>query len=363
MVNGVRVSDYRAIPFIKMAAFDVANTLMTMLAGEDESAVIGNWVLARSMGVIDGKDYKTAGKVERIKTGPVGKVLGEGFIPIFPCIGWSSLGKPYNLLSDELALFLSIQLGAAKLFYITAEEGLKGDEFTLPEGVSLSREGRVSHLDLQKAKEFLSLNEVKEGGSRRIIELIGYGVKACRSGVNRVHIVDGRMEGVILVELFSNLGYGTMIYSNQYDMIRYMELNDIPDVLRIMEPFIAKGILISRTADTLKEEYRDFVVYEVDGSIHACGALHVYPEGWGEIAGVAVDENFDHLGIGQKIVRYLLDKAREKGLRKVFLLTTQTGDWFERLGFVEGDVSALPSGRRKAFSPARGSRIYISKLD
>ena len=51
--NGVRISSPESMPLIKMAAFDVSNTIMTSLSGEKKSAVIGNWVKARGMGVID----------------------------------------------------------------------------------------------------------------------------------------------------------------------------------------------------------------------------------------------------------------------------------------------------------------------
>src|SRR5678816_4632219 len=66
---------------------------------------------------------------------------------------------------------------------------------------------------------------------------------ACRKGTERAHVVDGRMEGAILREIFSNLGVGTMVYGNDYESIRQMKGEDIGDVLRLMQPLMQEGIL------------------------------------------------------------------------------------------------------------------------
>jgi len=109
-----------------------------------------------------------------------------------------------------------------------------------------------------------------------------------------VHILDGRIDGVLLKEIFSNLGSGTMVYSNRYSGIRPMRQNDISEVLRVIKPFVQQGILIPRSEETLAETYGDYIVFEVDGAIHATAALHRYSGegeaaagGCGEIAAIA----------------------------------------------------------------------------
>jgi amino-acid N-acetyltransferase len=178
-----------------------------------------------------------------------------------------------------------------------------------------------------------------------------------------VHILDGRDEGVILREIFSNLGSGTMVYSNRYGGIRPMKVSDVSDVLRIMQPFVERGILLPRSEAHLKEALADFIVYEVDDSVHACAALHAFPERVGEIAGIAVDEHYLHLGVGPKLVDYLCEQARRAGLSRVFALTTQTGDWFQKLGFEETGPEALPEKKRRAYDLQRRSRIFSRPID
>jgi amino-acid N-acetyltransferase len=153
-----------------------------------------------------------------------------------------------------------------------------------------------------------------------------------------------------------------MVYSNRYGGIRPMRPGDISDVLRIMRPFVERGVLLSRSEAQLEETLQDFIVFEVDDSVHACAALHGFPEGVAEIAGIAVDEHFTHLGVGPKLVDFLIDRARGTGLSAVFALTTQTADWFQKLGFVETDPSALPEKKRTTYNLQRKSRIFFKDL-
>ncbi len=141
-----------------------------------------------------------------------------------------------------------------------------------------------------------------------------------------------------------------------------MTTNDVSDVLRIMQPFVERGILVPRGEAQLEEALAEFIVFEVDDSVHACAALHEYAEGTGEIAGIAVDEQYNHLGVGPKIVDFLCERAQKKGLESVFALTTQTADWFEKLGFQEADVSALPEKKRLTYDLKRRSRIFVKRL-
>ena len=191
-VDGVRISTPEAIPFIKMAAFDVSNRIMTLLTANGANAVVGNWVRARSMGVIKGIDYGSTGVVERIDTPLVNKILDEGLIPILPCIGWNAVGTPYNISSSELARVASSQLKAEKLFLLIPEVSILASSFTIPEGLGIAPEGRISRFDIQSADAFLAAN--LSAGDRRLdyLRLAG---DTCRAGVPRVHIVDGRVEG------------------------------------------------------------------------------------------------------------------------------------------------------------------------
>jgi amino-acid N-acetyltransferase len=357
-IKGTRVTSEEAIPFIKMAAFDVSNRVMTMFSANGITSVIGNWVRARGIGVIDGVDYQSAGVVESVRVDTVRRLLDDGVVPIFPCIGWSSVGTPYNISSNELAVVVSLTLGAEKLYFLTPREPFMAAGYTVPDTVPVAPGGRLANFSLADLDEFFTANP----GHDTEFELLRSARRACSGGVQRTHVLDARDEGAVLRETFSNLGSGTMVYSNRYGGIRPMTTKDIPDVLSIMQPFIERGILLPRTEDQLEKTYQDYIVFEVDDSVHACAALHEFPGGMAEIAGIAVDEHFDHLGVGPKLVDYLCERARKKGLEAVFALTTQTGDWFEKMGFTEADPSGLPEKKRAAYDLQRKSRVFVKTV-
>ena len=358
--NNKRITSEDAMPLIKMAAFDVSNTVMTSLAADHLTAVIGNWVRARGIGIIDGKDFGTAGQIDKLQTDAIRTVLSNGFIPIFPCIGWSAAGKPYNISSISLAEQIAEHLQADKLFFVMPDAEINKSHFTITEGIGISDEGEVPALNLDELAVFLSAN--KNNKNTKILSLLELAKQACASGVSRVHIVNGSLDGALPCEIFSDLGSGTMIYSKNYGGLRAMTQEDIPAVLSLMRPFVQRGNLIERTDKQLSENISDYVVYEFDGGIRACAALHIYDKKQAEIAAVAVDESCANIGIGPKLIEFLIDKARKEKLESVFILTTQASDWFEKLGFIADDISTLPKKRLEIWSPKRASRLFRLKI-
>ena len=356
--ENIRVTTQDAMPLIKMAAFDVSNTVMTSLAANNITAVIGNWVRARGKGVLNGFDYGTAGEIDKLETEAILTVLNDGFIPIFPCIGWNAAGHPYNISSMLLAKQVAMNLKADKLFFMMFNEEIKAQNYAIPEGFSLSDTGNIPAMDLEEVDRFVEEN-VSAGSE--IKNLMKAAQEACRAGVTRVHILNGNKDGVLPCEIFSGLGSGTMIYTGGYGKVRPMNQTDIPSVLSIMRPFIETGKLLPRSEEQLSANLSDYVVFELDGGIHACASLHFYEDGQAEIAAVAVDENYAHMGIGPKLMDNLIEQASQAEASSIFIMTTQTADWFEKLGFVEDTVDSIPEERRVIWNRARNSKVYRLK--
>lgn len=344
--NNCRVTTEEAMPLIKMAAFDVSNTVMTSLAANNITATIGNWVRSRAKGIVNGFDYGTAGEIDKLQIDAIKSVLDNGFIPIFPCIGWNSVGHPYNISSVTLAQQVAIELKADKLFFLMED----ADNIVINNQI-------VPAMNLDEVDDFLRAfdSSVLTTSTTNLLKL---SKEACQKGVVRSHIVDAKLDGVLLSEIFSNLGSGTMIYTSNYGKIRQMEQTDIPAVLSLIRPFVESGKLLPRSEEQLSKNCSDYVVYEIDGAIHACAALHVYEENQAEIAAVAVDEHYAHMGIGPKIISYLIEKAKALKTESVFILTTQAADWFEKLGFTPDTVDSLPAVRKAMWNPERNSKVY-----
>lgn len=374
--NGVRITTPDAMPLIKNAAFDAANIVMTSLAGENLTAVIGNWVRARGKGVLSGVDYGTAGEIDKLDDETIKTVLNDGFIPIFPCIGWSLNGKPYNISSTLLASQIATHIHADKLFFLLPNAEISRKTFAIPEEIGLSSDGSVPAMNIEELYSFIKANsdeqnqknqnhqnsEIENHNKSTIISMLELAKKSVLDGVTRVHILNGSLEGTLPCEIFSDFGSGTMIYSSNYGKIRAMRREDISGVLSVMRPFIKKEILLPRTEKQLEAEYNNYVVYELDGAVRACAALLIYDRNQAEIAAVAVDETCSHIGVGPKIIQYLIEKAKSIDLKSVFIMTTQTADWFEKQGFVPDDISTLPEERRKLWNPKRGSKLFRLKL-
>jgi len=358
----LRITTEESMPFVQMAAFHSATRFMTGFSGSRSEAVIGNFVRARGLGVLEGTDMEHTGTVEKFYIDSLNRVLELGMIPIIPCIGWSPTGKPYNVPSDEIALEAAEKLKAIKLFIISLSDGIRKNHYEIPDSIETGENGRIARLTPQEAVRILQINSGRVENGDKALEELALAVKASGAGVERIHIINGAEEGAILKELFSNLGAGTMVYADEYESIRSIHTKDIPDILRLMEPLMQEGYLIRRTPEEIQTRKADYAVFEIDGQIHACGALHDWGEAQGEIAALATDPLYVDLGLGRRVVRYFIDRAEKAGLKRVFVLTTRTHDWFESLGFRESSVESLPKKKRVSYDKSRKSKVFSLEL-
>ncbi len=362
--SDIRITRPDAMRFVKLAASDVANRLTALLSEHGVDTTIGNWTRARAIGVCDGIDYQGAGTVDSVQSAVVGRMLEDGVVPIFTTIGWGPRGTAYNVSAHQLAVTVSRELQAAKLFFITGATPLplaRSLSLSTPAAAGVRRDGTVSNLSLELAREAVERTprSAWQGNSR---VLVGHAVQACGSGVPRAHIVDGRILGSLLEEIFSNHGSGLMVYANEHSNVRPMTRADIPEVERLMQPAVESGRLLERSQRHLEQHLADYALYEIDGTLHGCAALHVYPGRQAEIAALVVDEEFASAGTGRQLVSYLLTRARASGIRRVFALTTQAFDWFLKLGFRAATPADLPPARRATYDRRRRSRVLACDL-
>ncbi|MFZ4374569.1 MAG: amino-acid N-acetyltransferase [Mycobacterium sp.] len=116
-------------------------------------------------------------------------------------------------------------------------------------------------------------------------------------------------------------------------VIRRARTSDVPEIKRLVDIYAGK-ILLEKNLVTLYESVQEFWVAEAAGQMLGCGALHVLWADLGEVRTVAVDPSVKGQGIGYAIVHRLLTVARELQLRRLFVLTFETG-FFGRHGFTE----------------------------
>lgn len=120
-------------------------------------------------------------------------------------------------------------------------------------------------------------------------------------------------------------------------MVRRARTSDVPAIKRLVDTYAGK-ILLEKNLVTLYEAVQEFWVAEhpdlQGGDVIGCGALHVLWSDLGEVRTVAVDPEMTGHGIGHAIVDQLVEVARELELRRLFVLTFETG-FFARHGFIE----------------------------
>ncbi|POO00701.1 Acetylglutamate kinase argB [Trema orientale] len=217
-----------------------------------------------------------------------------------------------------------------------------------------------------------------------------------QGGVQRVHLLDGTKGGVLLLELFTRDGMGTMVASDLYEGTRMARVTDLSGIREIIQPLEASGTLVRRTDEELLATLDSFVVVEREGQIIACAALFPFLEDkCGEVAAIAVSPECRGEGQGDKLLDYIEKKASSLGLENLFLLTTRTADWsnfgmacfhevwgsiplgelqsnmleltgsqrlFVRRGFSECSIESIPEKRRRRINLSRKSKYYMKKL-
>jgi amino-acid N-acetyltransferase len=264
--DGVRITPEDDLGHAMTAAARVSNHVLSLISENGAQAVSGNWVRARTLGVIGGKDYQRTGRVERVNVPLIEKLLGEGVIPLVGNIGWNAVGKAYNLSSTELAVAIGTAMKAAGLFLIGTIAGIPAAGSSLP-GIRVRDSGIYSNMDLARVGELLAKNLEHE---HRV--LLENAVAACRGGVKRVHILDGRQNGILLEEIFSVSGNGTMLYTNLYTDICPAVVEDAPEIIRLIQPYVRAQLLVRRTPETIADNIAHWVVYKVDDAIRGCAA-------------------------------------------------------------------------------------------
>jgi amino-acid N-acetyltransferase len=188
---------------------------------------------------------------------------------------------------------------------------------------------------------------------------------ACRAGIQRVHVINGRENEGLLAEVFSNEGIGTLIYANEYQQIRPAKKKDVRAIQALTQAGVQADELVKRTRASLERSIGDFFIFEIDRNPVACVALHVYPEASkAELACLYVSSAHENQGIGRKLLQFVENKARELGVGALLTLSTQAFTYFQsKGGFTEGSPDDLPAARREKYEQSgRNSKVLVKRL-
>jgi amino-acid N-acetyltransferase len=176
-------------------------------------------------------------------------------------------------------------------------------------------------------------------------------------------VLNGRRQGVLVNELFSNEGVGTMVHADSYRMIRPLREEDIPELLGMIGRSVRRTKLVERTYEDIHSTIGDFHVMTIDDNVVACVALHPYPaENCAEVACLYVKQAHENRGYGKQLVSHAEIVAAKLGIPRVFALTNRAAGFFSALGYTQASVDALPQRRRAQFEASGRDSLVFSKI-
>lgn len=124
-------------------------------------------------------------------------------------------------------------------------------------------------------------------------------------------------------------------------MIRKAIISDTENILKLVNRFAEKDLMLPRSPQEIYENIRDYSVCVEDGRLVGCVALHVFWKDLSEIKSLAVEESSQGKGIGKKLIKECLKEATALGISRLFVLTYQP-EFFQRLGFRIAEKESLP---------------------
>jgi acetylglutamate kinase len=210
-VDGMRVTDKQTMDVVEMVLVGKVNKEIVNLINQHGGRAVGlsgkdgQLITARKMKYVKDKgndrppeiiDIGMVGEITSVDNEVLMSLIQSEFIPIIAPVGAGKEGETYNINADLVAGHIAASLNARKLILLTDTEGVLDQEGSL-----------LSTLRVDEVRQLISDGTIKGG----MIPKVNCCVKAINGGVKKAHIIDGRKEHAILLEVFTKLGVGTEI--------------------------------------------------------------------------------------------------------------------------------------------------------
>lgn len=202
-IEGLRKTDEETMEVAEMVLNKVNKGLVQMVEklGVKAAGISGKdgGTLMVDKKMVNGKDIGFVGDIKAVNTELIDTLIANDFIPIIAPIGLDEDYQTYNINADDAACAVATAIGAEKLAFLTDIEGVYKDQD--------DKSSLISVLTLTEAEDLIEDGFIGGGMLPKLKNCID----AVKSGVTRVHILDGRKEHCLLLEFFTNQGIGTAI--------------------------------------------------------------------------------------------------------------------------------------------------------
>ncbi|KAG1670871.1 hypothetical protein FOA52_000373 [Chlamydomonas sp. UWO 241] len=355
--------------------------------GPGRTVVSGNYVAAKRRGVIDGVDHGRTGEVRFVMADAIRQQLDCGNIVLLSHLGFSAGGEVLNCSAYDVGLAAAAGLHADKLLVQHTGGGMDGLALPawLPLGDAqqlltdaLSASARDPDGDPATASAAAALLEGGGSGSpaasrdawaaARLPPCLGTAVAAAMRGIVRAHVVDARLPGSLVCELYSAEGVGTMVSADFYSGMRQAgREGDAQAVAQLLAPLARSGMLSFRTEADIAADISTYHVVEVEGRVVGAAQLVQLGDGVGEIGAFVMDERHRQKGRGDSLLDYMEQAASASGVSTLVTMLPCSADWFEHRGFAHGGhawESSLLSPERRAIAAlcAPSAPLYTKAL-
>ncbi len=203
-VGGLRVTDATTMDIVEMALTGKTNKSIVALLNQQGARGVGlsgkdaNLLVARKKTSPHG-DLGFVGEVTKVNADLIHLLADNGYIPVLSSVAIGEDGHTYNVNADHAAGSIAAAVGAGKLIMLTDVDGLYRDY--------ADKTSLISEMDTAEARAMLASGAADKG----MIPKLEACIEALEAGVERAHLIDGRMPHAILIEVFTDTGIGTMI--------------------------------------------------------------------------------------------------------------------------------------------------------
>ncbi|BFM38145.1 acetylglutamate kinase [Synechocystis sp. LKSZ1] len=207
--DGLRVTDAPTMDIVEMVLVGRVNKEIVSLINQAGGLAVGlcgkdgNLITARA---ITQQDIGFVGEVSNVNAQLVESLVKSGYIPVISSVAADEFGQAHNINADTVAGEIAAALGAEKLILLTDTRGILRD-YKDPSTL-------ITKMDIQQARELIQAGIVAGG----MIPKVNCCVRSLAQGVRAAHIIDGRLPHALLLEVFSDLGIGSMIVASSYHL-------------------------------------------------------------------------------------------------------------------------------------------------
>ena len=210
-IDGMRITDKRTMDVVQMVLGGIVNQEIVSLINKNGGKAVG--LTGKDANLIEAKKFRIekpkvemeitkpidigqVGEVTKINQKIIDVVTNTGFIPVVAPIGIDKKNETYNINADLVAGKIAEKLEAEKLILLTNVSGIRN-----------AKEELISRLVPKEAEELIAKGDIKEG----MIPKVKCAISAVQNGVKTAHIIDGRQEHAVLLEVLTDKGIGTLI--------------------------------------------------------------------------------------------------------------------------------------------------------